>query len=222
MKRAFLPLLLLAACRSDTIHRTDYASVESEPVVSAASLPAYLGHVVPDFALPDLDGVLHRLSDYRGNRVVLEWINPECPFTDFSHTHGALHDLPRRSTEKGIVWIAINSGGEDKMGVGMERNRGAAKRWGLEQPILLDRTGEVGRLLDATTTPAFFIIDEQGVLVYEGALDNAPFGKVPGGGEVINFVQAALDDLAAGRAVAIPSRQSYGCRVKYAQPVLSR
>jgi len=214
--------LLLVSCRGDQIHRADFAPLDSGSPTAARLAPALLGELAPDFALEDLSGETVRLSDHRGNRVVLEWVNPECPFTDHSHSYGSLKELAARQIEKGIVWIAINSSGAEKMGGDLEVNRTAAERWGLPHPLLLDPTGVVGRLYDATSTPELYVIDERGVLVYVGALDNAPFGKVRGGGEVINYVEAALADLAAGREVQTPTRQSYGCRVKYAQPALNR
>lgn len=216
-----LPVLVLS-CRGDRLHRATDASAEDGHHASSTRSLARIGELAPDFELRDLSGETVRLSSFRGNRVVLEWTNPECPFCEHAHTHGALKDLAARSMAKGIVWIAINSCGAEKPGGDVERNREAAERWGLPHPLLLDPTGEVGRLYDATTTPGMYVIDERGLLVYVGALDNAPFGKVRGGGEVIDYVEAALADLDAGRAVVAPVKQAYGCRVKYAQPVLSR
>jgi len=222
-----LPLLLLLpvlvlSCRGDRFHRADDTSAEEGRPAASVRSRARIGQLAPDFELRDLSGGTVRLSAFRGNRVVLEWTSPECPFCEHAHTHGALRDLAARLMEKGIVWLAINSCGAEKPGGALEKNREAAERWDLPHPLLLDPTGEVGRLYDATTTPEMYVIDERGALVYVGALDNAPFGKVRGGGEVIDYVEAALADLDARRAVAVPTRQAYGCRVKYAQPVLSR
>ncbi|MCB9915231.1 MAG: redoxin domain-containing protein [Planctomycetes bacterium] len=226
--RRLLPLLLplaLAACRGDLVHhRTAYDPFVGPP--SPTAIPpgtlVELGQEVPDFVLSDLDGERVRLSDLRGNRVVLEWLDPDCPFSRFAHEHGALRTLARELRARGVLWLAVNSAGEEKPGGGAAASRAAAQAWGLEHPVLLDPTGEVGRMFDATTTPEVFLIDERGVLVYVGALDNAPFGKVRGGGEPLNYLEQALGDLAQGRPVAVPARQSYGCRIKYAQPVLQR
>ena len=217
---SWLLLLLCCACRSDQTHRNDqFEPAPAPPVVGSGSL-ARLGELAPDFQLPELDGYSVRLSDFRGNRVVLEWSNPLCPFVTHAHTKGPLVDLPRRAIEHGIVWLAINSAGEPKMGGNPEQNRQAVESWKMDYPLLLDPTGRVGRTYDATTTPECFVIDERGVLIYQGALDNAPFGMVRGGGEVMNYVEAALTDLVEEREVRTPFKQSYGCRVKYAQPTL--
>ena len=59
---------------------------------------------------------------------------------------------------------------------------------------------------------------EHGVLVYAGAIDNSPDaeGESPQGGTLVNYVDAALEDLAAGRPVRTPRTKAYGCSVKYA------
>ncbi len=226
MRRLLFPLLLsCAACRGEQV----YQEVELTPFVGPPSPTAVvpgtvveLGDVVPEFVLTDLEGKRVKLSDFRGNRLVLEWFNPSCPFTEFAHEKGPLRTMARDVAEDGVLWLAINSAGNEKLGGGAALSREAAERWNLVHPVLLDPTGEVGRMFDATTTPEVFLLDESGRLVYIGAIDNAPFGKVRGGGEPVNLLARALADLAAGRPVAAPIRQSYGSRVKYAQPVLLR
>ena len=226
MRRLLLLLLVsCAACRGEKVYR----DVEFTPFVGPPSPTAVvpgtvvdLGEVVPEFVLTDLDGERVKLSDFRGNRLVLEWFNPSCPFTEFAHEKGSLRSMARDVAKNGVLWVAINSAGNEKLGGGALPTRDAAERWGLEHPVLLDPTGEVGRMFDATTTPEVFLLDESGRLVYLGAIDNAPFGKVRGGGEPVNYLARALADLADGRPVAVRIRQSYGSRVKYAQPVILR
>jgi len=216
-------LLALCACRGDRVHREVAHDPFLGPPSPTAIVPGtrvMLGELVPDFVLADIEGQPVRLADLRGNRLVIEWFNPSCPFSKYAHEHGPLRSLARDLARSGVLWIAINSGGDEKLGGGAILSRAAAKEWHLEHPLLLDPSGEVGRMFDATTTPEVFLLDEAGRLVFLGGLDNAPFGKVRGGGEPVNYLLAALDDLAAGRSVATPSRQSYGCRVKYAQPIL--
>jgi len=188
-------------------------------VSSGSSAPpaARVGEAAPDFALRDLDGNEVRLSSFRGKRVVLEWWNPGCPFVDKAHTVGSLKTLAREATAKGIVWLAVNSGAPGKQGHGVEANREGAKRYGLAHPILLDESGAVGRRYGATRTPQMVVIDEKGVLVYAGAIDNSPDaeGQSPEGGALRNHVAEALASLAAGKPVPIAETKPYGCSVKY-------
>ncbi|HEY3234432.1 MAG TPA: thioredoxin family protein [Polyangiaceae bacterium] len=185
--------------------------MKAEPAV------ADLGKPAPDFALPDLDGKRVRLSDYRGKVVVLEWFNPECPFSRRSHTKGSLVGTAARHTAHGVVWLAINSGAPGKQGNGIEKNRAAQKDFKLTHPILLDESGEVGHRYRAEKTPHLFVIDKNGALVYRGAIDNSPDaeGESPQGGPLVNYVDQAIEALGAGRAVAAPDTPPYGCSVKY-------
>lgn len=187
-------------------------------LVSTFTSAAELGAPAPDFALKDLDGKEVKLSSLKGKTVVLEWFNPECPFVKAAHTKGALVDFAKRATKKpNVVWLAINSGAPGKQGAGAEKSRAGAKAFALEHPVLLDESGQVGKAYGATNTPHLFVIDAKGVLVYRGAIDNSPDGEggSPQGGKLINYVEAALDDLAAGRAVKAPDTKAYGCSVKY-------
>ncbi len=181
----------------------------------AAKGPAALGQKAPDFALRDLDGNNVKLSDFRGKTVVLEWFNPECPFVKKNHGEGPLKDMAKKVAEKGVVWLAVNSNAPGKQGHGAAVNREGKQRFGLSHPVLLDETGEVGRLYGATNTPHMYVVDPAGVLAYRGAIDNAPDGD-PRGDRLVNYVEAALADLGAGRPVATPEVKAYGCSVKYA------
>ena len=76
---------------------------------------------------------------------------------------------------------------------------------------------EVGRLYGATNTPHLYVIDAKGVLVYRGAIDNSPDGEgeSPEGGKLINYVDTALRELAAGKPITTKETKAYGCSVKY-------
>lgn len=188
--------------------------VESaKPVVAAAKI----GEPAPDFTLNDLAGKPHKLADYRGKTVVLEWFNPGCPFVKFAHGKGPLQGMAATYTEKGIVWLAINSGGPGKQGHGVEANREAKEAWKMGHPILIDETGEVGHTYGAAKTPHVYVVNTEGVLVYRGALDNAPIGEVDGEGANVNYLANALDQVAGGKPVAESDVPPYGCSVKYAK-----
>jgi peroxiredoxin len=181
----------------------------------AATDTAEPGGAAPGFTLPDLDGTSHSLSAFAGKTVVVEWFNPGCPFVKHAHGEGPLADQAKRHTED-VVWIAINSGGPGKQGHGIEQNKEAVAKWSMDHLVLIDESGEVGRTWGATTTPHMFVVDGEGVIRYEGALDNAPLGNVKGGVEV-NYVDAALANLEAGDAVADSYKKPYGCSVKYSK-----
>ncbi|HEY8077865.1 MAG TPA: redoxin family protein [Labilithrix sp.] len=183
---------------------------------SETALRAVVGEPAPDFTLTDLDGKQVKLSSLQGKPVVLEWFNPGCPFVRASHTKGSLRDAAKKHPE--AVWLAINSAAPGKQGAGADTNREAASKYGMTYPILLDESGRVGRTYGATNTPHIYVIDERGVLVYRGAIDNSPDGEgeSPTDGQLVSYVDAALGDLAAKRPIRVAETRAYGCSVKYA------
>lgn len=173
------------------------------------SARADVGLVAPDFTLPDLDGEEHTLSDLRGKVVVLEWFNPLCPVVGQAHGEGgSLQGAAERWAERDVVWLAINSGAPGKQGHDPAENRRAAERWHLAHPILRDEAGRVGRAYGATTTPQMFVIDRRGVVVYAGGHESR---------ELPRPVDAALEDVLAGRPVKVARTKNFGCSVKYAK-----
>jgi len=181
----------------------------------AKDMKAVLGKAAPDFELKDLDGKVVKLSDYKGKVVVLEWFNPECPVIVKAHSEGPLKDQASRVAKDGVVWLAINSGAAGKQGNGVDKNKKAKTDWKLDGPILIDEKGDVGRKYDAKTTPHMYVIDAKGVLAYRGAIDNAASGKPENGETLVNYVDAALADIKAGKPVAKNDTKAYGCGVKY-------
>jgi hypothetical protein len=181
---------------------------------SFAADTAKVGSPAPGFELPAVDGSTVSLADYADQVVVLEWFNPGCPFVKYAHgPDGPLRTRAQTVSEQGVAWLAINSGAPGKQGHGLQTNLEAAQEWEMKHPVLLDEEGVVGRLYGASTTPQMAVIDH-GTLVYWGGLDNRPMGKDKGG-EAVDYVDAALADVAAGRGVLTPEAATYGCSVKY-------
>jgi peroxiredoxin len=215
-------LVTATACNpakpSGEVREAPALAASSSPTRAAVTGTAEIGKPAPDFELRDLEGQTYRLSQFRGKTVVLEWFNPQCPFVKASHSKGSLHGLAEKYTVKGITWLAVNSAAPGRQGYGADANTEGKRKFGLTHPVLLDETGDVGHAYHATNTPHMFVVDDQGVLVYRGAIDNSPDGEgeSPQGGALVNYVVAALDDLAAGRSVKTRQTDPYGCSVKYA------
>jgi peroxiredoxin len=179
---------------------------------------AEIGTTAPGFELVDLEGRIVRLSDYRRKTVVLEWFNPACPYSAYAWGEsGPLRELSERLVSQGTVWLSINSETPEKPGGELERNQHFARENKMRVPVLLDPSGKAGRSYEAKMTPQVFVISPQGVLVYRGALDNAPLGKVREDAEKTNYVEAALADLKSGRAVTAAETKPYGTPISYAK-----
>jgi len=182
----------------------------SVPAATASVAKAEVGKPAPDFKVKDLAGKTHELKDYRGKIVVLEWFSPACPYCVYAYEDGPLADQPERLAKEGVVWLSVNSQNPKHPGSKIDKNQAFVEKYALEAPLLMDPEGIVGRAYGAKTTPHCFVIDEKGVLVYAGALDNAPNGKIEGDAAEVNYVDAAIADLRARRPVATNSTRAYG------------
>lgn len=178
---------------------------------------AKVGQMAPDFALVDIEGNRHQLSQYieDGKIVVLEWFNPECPyvvkhyerFTTMADTYNTL-----TTEHDNVVWLAINSAREGHATGTVDFNAKWHEKWELNYPVLLDPTGIVGRAYDAKTTPHMYVIAADGTLIYAGAIDNNPSPRVAGD---VNYVLQAVRQHAAGETITDAETRPYGCTVKY-------
>jgi peroxiredoxin len=174
---------------------------------------AKVGEKAPGFTLTDTDGKTHNLSDFQGKVVVLEWFNPECPFVVKHHAKNTtMIDLANEFVGDEVVWVAINSGAPGKQGAGLELNKKMKSEWNISYPILLDESGQVGKMYGAKTTPHMYIIGKDGSLQYAGAIDNNPSATTLGD---VNFVRQALEEVLAGETVTTAETKPYGCSVKY-------
>lgn len=182
-------------------------------VAAPALAGGTVGEKAPGFTLTDLDGDSHSLSDFAGKTVVLEWVNPNCPFSDRHAREGTMQSLADEYGE--VVWLGINSTNADHRDYLSPAKHGAwAEKNGIQYPILYDETSKVGKAYDAKTTPHMYIIDGSGTILYNGAIDDDPPGR-KARDQRDNYVDAGLTDLQAGEQVATATTKPYGCTVKY-------
>lgn len=174
--------------------------------------PQRQGRRAPEFELDSFDGRTASLSQYKGRVVVLEWFNMGCPFSKYHYeTKPTMVNLAKKYKGKEVVWLAINSTNNTTP----EANVAFAKKHKLPYPILDDRAGRVGRAYGARTTPHIIIINKDGMIAYNGAIDSAPMGKVKEDVQSIGYVDQALAQLTSGQKVSTSATPPYGCSVKY-------
>jgi len=212
-------ILIIIAVQPSSCARRNGTEGEESPGATAsgtrsgsgmdASRMAEVGRSAPNFTLKDQQGNARSLSDYSGRIVVLEWINPECPFVQRHYREATFTGIMRDYRDRNIDWLAINS----THTATPEFNRQWHLKYNLPYAILDDSAGVVGRLYGAKTTPHMYVIDRNGRLVYAGGIDNDSAGSL--GANRVNYVRLALDDLLSGRAPRTDQSKPYGCSVKY-------
>jgi peroxiredoxin len=184
--------------------------------VYASDVPP-VGSAAPDFSLSDSNGTTHSLSQYKGKYVVLEWFNPECPFVKKHYGSDNMQKLQQEYTGKGVVWLTIDSNAPGSEGnMTPDQAQKVMNSWKTKQTaLLLDPESKVARLYGAKNTPDMIVINPEGKIVYEGAIDSKATPNPADIPSSTNYVKAALDESLAGKPVSNPTTKPYGCSVKY-------
>jgi len=179
---------------------------------------ARVGERAPDFTATDSNGQTHKLSEYAGKFVVLEWHNRGCPYTQKHYQSGNMERLQHEWTARGVVWLTVISSAPGKQGyvTAQEENAYLKEMNAAPTAVLLDPTGALGHLYDAKTTPHMFVINPQGILIYNGAIDDHPTSDASDIPHSQNYLSQALEEALAGKPVAVATSRPYGCSVKYA------
>lgn len=178
---------------------------------------AVVGEAAPDFSVKDAYGNTHSLSDFEGQYVILEWLNHDCPFVRKHYDGNNMQELQEKYTEQGAVWLSVISSAPGTQGylepeaaqeITYEKNASPTA-------VLLDVDGTMGRAYDARVTPHMYIINPDGVLEYNGAIDDRPTARVRDLEGARNYVVEAMDALLNGGEVEVRTNTPYGCTVKY-------
>jgi peroxiredoxin len=182
-----------------------------------AQAQAVVGQPAPNFTATDTSGKAVSLADFKGKHVVLEWVNPGCPYVVKHYGSQNMQGTQKEATAKGVVWLAVNSTAPEHSDY---KAPAAMAQWMAGQKAsatatLIDADGKVGRAYGARTTPHMYIVDPQGKLVYAGGIDNKPTASpadIPG---ATNHVKVALNEALAGKPISVATTRPYGCSVKY-------
>ncbi|MGA3163417.1 MAG: thioredoxin family protein [Verrucomicrobiota bacterium] len=183
----------------------------------ANAMALEIGKPAPDFTATDINGKTVKLSDYKGKIVVLESYNSDCPFCNNHYKTGAMQGLQSDLAAKGVVWLIVNS--VNPKHPSYRTPEQAKKEWADKKIIATawidDSSGAVGHLYGMKTTPDMYVIDKNGVLVYDGAIDDQP-DPSHDPKTARNYIREAVDDLLAGKPIEVSQTKPYGCSVKYA------
>ncbi len=207
-RRFFFGLGLVAALGATAaLQQTAFA-------VGAVAEP---GAMAPDFTAMGADGKSYKLSDFRGQTVVLEWTNHDCPFVRKHYETGNMQALQKEATGAGVVWLTMSSSAPGDQGhvTPASAQDLTVKRNAAPSAFLLDPKGEIGRTYNAKVTPHMYIVDKTGKLAYAGGIDDKPTANKADVPTARNYVREALAALAAGKAPEMPTTRAYGCTIKY-------
>lgn len=182
-----------------------------------AAAAAALGQPAPEFSLTDVSGKPVKLSDFKGRYVVLEWVNPECPYVQRHYDSANMPTLQKETGGKNVAWLSINStrAGHSEFKSPEQMASWTKKKGASPAATLLDSDSKVGKAYGATTTPHMYIVDPKGQLIYAGAIDDKRSASLEETKNAKNYVRAALGESMAGKPVTMASTVSYGCTVKY-------
>jgi hypothetical protein len=183
----------------------------------AIAATAVVGQPAPAFSVSDASGKPVSLADFKGKTVVLEWVNPGCPYVRKHYDSANMQGTQKGAADKGVVWLAVNSTAQGHsdykkpadMAAWMQSQKAAATH------TLMDSDGKIGRAYGARTTPHMYVVDAKGMLAYAGGIDDTPSANPADVKTAKNYVNAALGDLQAGKPVAQAMTRPYGCSVKY-------
>lgn len=176
-----------------------------------------IGEPAPAFSGLDSDGGTQTLADYRGKPVILEWTNHDCPYVRKHYGSGNMQALQREAAAEGVVWLSIISSAPGKQGhvTADEANALTRDRNAAPHAVILDESGDIGRLYAARTTPHMYLVDRDGTLVYMGGIDSIPSSSPDDIARAQLYVQQAMTQLLAGEAIGQAVTRPYGCSVKY-------
>lgn len=177
------------------------------------------GKVAPDYTFKDIEGNEHTISKFKGKTVVLEWTNPGCPFVKKFYEANEMQRVQQEALkDSNVVWFSINSSAKGKEGF---LDEAGAKKYIADHKThatayVLDPTGAFGKLYGAKTTPHLFVIDKEGKLAYQGAIDSIKGFDPADIAKADNYVLKTLAALKEGKLPEVTSSEPYGCSVKYA------
>jgi peroxiredoxin len=184
---------------------------------AAAAGAQTVGQPAPALMAMDTTGKAVNLADFKGKTVVVEWVNPGCPFVVKHYGAGNMQATQKAATGDGVVWLTVSSTNPESKDYKKPADMAAWKKQqnSAATATLMDDDGKVGKAWGARTTPHLYIVNGAGTLVYAGAIDSKPStnpADIPG---ATNFVTQALGELKAGKPVSQATTKPYGCSVKY-------
>ena len=156
----------------------------------------------PDFELPDQGGSLHRLSDYRGKIVIVNFWSCECPHSERTD-RSTLACLVQWGAEVELLSVAANRSESISSVAEVCKSRRLPR-------VLIDAAHVVADIYGAVATPQVFVVDRDGILRYRGAVDDVTFRNRKASRF---FLEEVVEALLEGHLPALTETPAYGCAI---------
>jgi peroxiredoxin len=161
-----------------------------------------LNQSAPDFELPDLQGNLHKLSDYHGRIVIVNFWSAECPHSERTDRSTMAHLV---QWGKAVEMLSVAANRNESI----QSVKEAAITRRIPK-VLIDAEHRVADLYEAVTTPHAFVVDGKGILRYRGAMDDVTFRQRKA---TRFFLEEAVEALLEGRLPELQETPAYGCTI---------
>ena len=180
---------------------------------SVAAAQPRAGGAAPDFAVRTAAGERLSLEALSGRTVILEWSDAACPFVAKHYDSGAMQRLQKRITGDGSVWVTVFSPTADgarppdaEAALRLTETRGAKPTH-----VVVDADGSLAAAFGAKTAPHVFVLDGEGRLRYQGAVDTIVSTDPADVVRADSYLGSAAEALRTGAQVIVPRTLPYGC-----------
>ena len=172
----------------------------------------------PDFTAQDENGKTHSLADYMGKVLVLEFTNPGspvsgkggCPFMVPRYEQKVMQNLAAKVEAQGGAFLSVNSNFYNTAA----DSKAIAEKYQVKHHTLLDTSGTIARAYQAKTSPHMFVINKDGNIVYNGALNDNASPDASKDASATPYVEQAVAAAIKGEMPATTKTKSYGCGLK--------
>jgi peroxiredoxin len=180
-----------------------------------------IGSPAPDFALPGVDGKIHKLSDYAAAKIlVVVFESNHCPTSQLYE--GRIEKLHEDYRSKGVALVAINPNNPgairlDELGYtdvtdSLAEMKIRASYRQIKWPYLYDgETQGVSIRFGVVATPHIYIFDRARKLQYQGRIDDNQRQDLVKSQDA----RKAIDALLAGTPVPVAQTGAFGCTTKW-------
>ena len=178
----------------------------SVPVKGAEPQPYHMGGQVTGFTVLNMKGHAVNYRSLKGKVTVVMFFSTRCPLSNaFNFRRNTLY----REYKGRVQFIVVDSNGNESLA----EVRQYAKDVGFAFPVYLDEKNAMSDRFGVLATTDNFLVDSSGVIRYHGYIEDAPNPART----TKQGLKLAIDEVLAGKPVAMPETKARGCAVRRAR-----